>query len=317
MSEELYKKYRPTRLKDIIGQPEAVGVLRSLFAGVLPQTILFTGFSGCGKTTLARIIARRLGIEVGETPDPNFKEINCADFRGIDMVRDIRSQAGLSTLGKALGRVYLIDECHRMTAEAQDAFLKLAEDTPKKVYFLFATTEPAKLRETFRSRCTPIAVKAIGSKDMTTLLLSVATAEGLELTEAVLEKIVEVAGGSARKALVLLGKVAGLQSEEERLNAISSSDVEQQGIALARALFKMPVPVWKEVTELLKSLKEEDPEGLRRLILAYATTILTGSGGPILARAREVIRAFQFNYIDSGRAGLALSCDIVAGPRGK
>lgn len=302
MAVEWYKKHRPQTTKEVIGQDSAVQALRGLFAKGYPQTTLLVGASGCGKTTLARIVANRLGIKVFDAkPDPNFKEINCADFRGIDMVRDIRSRYTLAALGGKC-RVYLIDEVHRLTNEAQDAFLKMTEDTPTGVYFIFATTEPEKLRETFKSRCFIIPVQTIKDKDMRVLVETVADKEGLEVSDDVLEKLVEVAGGNARRALVLLQKVAGLPGEPERLQALIPQEVEKQAIELARVLIK-PRPMWGEVTPILKALKGEDPEGLRRLVLAYATTVLLG-GGKLGERAYLILNAFESNLYSSGFPGL-------------
>src|SRR5688572_25883760 len=140
---ELYKKFRPKTLKGVVGQEGAVSSLQSMIdKGRLPHTILFSGPSGCGKTTIARILKGIL-----ECSDLDFFEINCADFKGIDMVRDIRRYVGIPPLhGKS--RVWLIDEAHQLTKDAQNAFLKLLEDTPKHAYFMLATTDPQKLLPT-------------------------------------------------------------------------------------------------------------------------------------------------------------------------
>src|SRR5690606_3369465 len=110
--------------------------------GDIPHAMLFTGPSGCGKTTLARILRVKLRCS-----DNDFQEINAADFRGIDSIRSMRQQVGAAPLGGD-SRIWLIDEAHSMTADAQNAFLKLLEDTPRHVYFFLATTDPQKLKKT-------------------------------------------------------------------------------------------------------------------------------------------------------------------------
>jgi len=107
---ELYKKYRPKKLGNIVGQSNAVNILQSFIdEGKIPHSLLFSGPSGCGKTTFARIIKRKL-----KCGDYDFTELNCADARGIDMTREIRSRLNQSPIsGKC--RVWLLDECHKLT----------------------------------------------------------------------------------------------------------------------------------------------------------------------------------------------------------
>src|SRR5687768_10085551 len=127
MSEALYKKHRPKTLKGIVGQDGAVASLQKMIdRNLIPHAILFTGDSGVGKTTIARILKDHL-----ECGDPDFIEVNAADSKGIDMVRDIRSRAGLSPMAGPC-RVWLIDEAHKLTTDAQNCILKILEDGPRK-----------------------------------------------------------------------------------------------------------------------------------------------------------------------------------------
>lgn len=300
---ELYRRHRPKMLKQVLGQPQATEAIRTfLEKDNVPHSILFTGPSGCGKTTLARILRNKL-----KCTGADFQELNCADFRGIDMVRDIRQRMGLAAMGGG-SRIWLIDECHKMSNDAQNAFLKMLEEPPDHVYFMLATTDPAKLLPTIRTRCTEIRVQALPPKAMETLLQDVLAKEGASLSEEVIEKIVNVAEGSARKALVLLDQVRGLATEEEQLETIASNDAKQQGIMIARALFN-PRCTWAEMAKVLKSVDEE-PETLRYMVLAYATNVLLG-GGKLAGLAAVVIDAFERNYYDSKRAGLVLSCWVA------
>src|SRR5437773_2031788 len=127
---ELYKKHRPRKFADVVGQPRAVAALESMVAaGEVPHSVLFAGPSGTGKTTLARILARELGC------GKNFKEINAAESRGIDSIREVQSVMGLAPMGGKC-RVWLWDEAHRLTPDSQSALLKTLEDTPSHVYFM-------------------------------------------------------------------------------------------------------------------------------------------------------------------------------------
>jgi DNA polymerase-3 subunit gamma/tau len=297
---ELYKKYRPRKLSDVIGQPQVTNVVGNfLKTGKVPHAILLVGPSGTGKTTVARIIKSRLGAGKFD-----FAEINCADFRGIDMVRDIRSRMGFGGIS-GNPRVWLIDEAHKLTNDAQNAFLKILEDTPKHCYFMLATTEPGKIIRTVQTRCTELGFRSVSWEDLSTLVKKVAGSEGINVPDSVVWRIVEVADGSPRKALVLLGQVAGIEDEEDQLATVLASDTKRQAVELARALID-PRVQWGEIARLLKAIDDE-PESLRRLILGYASTVCLG-GGKLASRAALLLNHFQYPYYDIGKPGLVLSC---------
>jgi DNA polymerase III gamma/tau subunit len=297
---ELYRIHRPSAFKYVIGQEEAVRVLSEYVTqNRVPHAILFTGPSGCGKTTLARILQSKL-----ECGDQDFVEINCADIRGIDGVREIRSRMQLHPIdGKS--RIWLIDECHQLTKDAQNALLKMLEDTPDHVYFLLATTDPAKLLKTIVTRCTEIKVKELSRPHLITLLEYVCDKEGITLDEEVTDRLVEHSEGSARKALVLLQQIMDLSSPEERLAAIKSSDHKSKGIAIAKALCS-PRCTWKELAPIVKSV-DDDPETVRHIVLGYMNAIML-SGGALTERAFAIADIFQHNFYDSKKAGLTLAC---------
>ncbi len=305
MTGELYRKYRPSGFSDVLGQDEAVRMLTDFGKRkAIPHCLLFSGPSGCGKTTLARIL--RIKMKCG---DADYQELNTADFRGIDMVREIRSRMTLSPMeGKV--RVWLIDEAHKLTGDAQNAFLKMLEDPPGHVYFMLATTDPQKLLNTIRTRATEIKVRALKNDEMKQLLDRTCVDEvGSKLTEDVRDKIIDLADGSPRKALVLLNQIMGLEGDEEAaLAALSGGIAERDGIELARLLMSSNAS-WPAVAKLLKELPdlETQAEGLRRLMISYASSVALG-GGKGAARAVDLIDCFRTPCYDTGRAGLILSC---------
>ena len=214
---ELYKKHRPKNFEDLIGQTTAVRLLsKKMKSNNLPHTVLLTGPSGCGKTTVARILKRLLKCSKGD-----YKEINTADHRGIEDIREVNRRMRQAPIDGDC-RIWLIDEAHKLTNDAQNAFLKMLEDTPKHVYFILATTHPQKLIKTIRTRSTQIDLKSLSNKDLEKLLLSISEKEKFNLPEDVLEKIIENSDGSARKALVLLDQVIELD-EEEMIDAIAKA----------------------------------------------------------------------------------------------
>lgn len=308
MTEEIYKRYRPLRWSDVKGQPEACKFLEAkVKAGTVPHAILLTGPSGTGKTTLARIL--RTELKCGEA---DFTEINAADFRGIDMVREIRTRMGLAPMfGKC--RIWLIDEAHALSKDAQSALLKMLEDTPKHVYFMLATTDPGKLLKTITNRCTEVGCKALKSGTMTELIKDVASKEKVKLSKDVIERLVEVADGSARKALVITDHILALDDEDEQLNTIADSDSKRQAIELCRALLN-PRCAWADVVPILKGTEGEDVESLRHMVLGYATACMGSGNKGIHARSYLILTAFRDNFFDSKRSGLYAACyEVIQG----
>jgi DNA polymerase-3 subunit gamma/tau len=296
---ELYRRYRPTKLKEMVGQREAVRMVgRLLQNGELPHVILFTGPSGVGKTTLARIIRAKLGCS-----DTDFYEVNAAKDRGIDIVRSISARKSLAPMGGPC-RIWLIDEAAEMTPQAQGSFLIDLEDTPQHVYFFLATTDPQKLRQTIITRSTEIRLSSISVAALTELVERISQAEGVQLGDKVIEKICDIADGSARKAIVLLHQVRGAKTEEDQLKELRKSDTKYDAIELCRLLLKEAS--WRDVCDMIKGIQSE-PEGVRRLVLVYASKASLGGN----KRALTVLESFRDNFYDTGLAGLILACSEV------
>lgn len=298
MTREIHLEARPKTLAEVVGQPEAVAQLKALVKGDsgLPHCILFTGPTGCGKTTLARILKNRL-----KCGDADFREINAAENRGIEMVRDIQSHLRLAPMSGAV-RVYIIDECHQLTADAQGALLKILEEPPDHVYIMMATTHPDKLRSAIRTRATEIAVKSVDVETLTALVIAKAGEFGDGIDEGVAAKIADAADGSARKALVILGQVMGIDSEEAQLKAIAKSDEKIAAIEIARAI--MAKKPFGAIAPLIKNA-EGEPESIRWMILSYFSSVALN--GKDVARCVAVLRCFECNYFDTKKAGLVIS----------
>lgn len=299
---EIYKALRPKRFTEVLGQEDAIKSIEKLLSkDKMPHAILLTGPSGVGKTTIARILKELLHCS-----EQDFFEKNCADFRGIDDIREIRRHAGFKPMGGRC-RIYLIDECHKLSNDAQNALLKLLEDTPRHVYFMLATTDPHKVIKTIHTRCSQIKLKPLDEKTLERVMAYAITRLKLKVPEEVVKGIIEVSEGSARKALVILEQVADLESEEEQLKAIESSTYNKEvAITLARALINRNGG-WKEIAGILRAIEDQDAEGIRYCVLGYARACLLG-GSKIAPRAYVLIDLFAKNFYDSKHAGLAAAC---------
>ena len=197
-----------------------------------------------------------------------------------------------------------VHNCHKLTGDAQNALLKLLEDTPKHVYFILCTTEPEKLIKTIRTRCTTYQVSPLNSHQMVRLLKRVCKGEGVELGGEVLRKIIKVSEGIPRQALVLLDSVIDIEGEEEQLKAIEDFRVKRTAVVdLCRALLKRER--WVQVVEILRGL-EDDPENVRYAVLGYMSSVLLK--GKENDRAAEIMEQFLDSFMYSGRAGLVYAC---------
>lgn len=296
---ELYLKYRPKRFEDVIGQNEAVDTLvRKQETNTIPHAILFCGPYGTGKTTLARIVAKELNCNKHD-----FVEKNTADYRGIDDIRNIRKVMNQAPMYGDV-RVWLLDEVHMMTTQAFNALLKPLEDTPKHVYFMLATTEPNKVLHGIKQRCLMINLKPLDDKMIKHLLSVICKKEGIKVRDKVVKKIVLYSNGSAREAVQMLDKVYLLDSEQKQLDSIAKTSVQTQTIDIARKLIDTRTK-WRDIAPILKELRNENAESIRRLILSYATSVLLNGDN---ARAFRMIEAFRDNSFDSDFAAIVAGC---------
>ena len=300
----LYNRYRPKELAELVGQDSAVEQIQQwLDAKDVPHAIMLTGPSGVGKTTIARILARKLKCSLKW----DFIEQNCADFNGIDSIRDINRNMRRSTIMDS--RVYLLDEMQQATSAAQNAMLKMLEDTPPWVYFMMATTDPQKIIKTVHTRCSKLALKPVDFDSICALVKRVAKAEGKKLTDEVVDKIAEVADGSPRAALVALQDVMGLPTEDKQLNAIQKKDMKRDSIEICRALLN-PRTRWADMAKILSGVDLTDSEGLRHMVLGYAKSVLL-KAGPMTTQAARIIDVFQYNTFDSKSSGFIAYCHRI------
>lgn len=297
---ELCHKYRPRKFQDVIGQDEATSSLRKKCKkNTIPHAILFFGPAGTGKTTLARIVSKQLNC--GKY---GLKELNTADYRGIDSIRAIRDTINQAPIDGDV-TVYLFDECAKLTGDAQNALLKMLEEPPDHAYFILCTTEPEKLLDTIRQRCTlKIRLKPVENEEIENRLTFICKEEKLKISEKVIAKIAECSEGSVREAIQRLDDIKELEDEEEMMNIIEKASLKAQVIEIARLLLNKNTS-WKDMAKLLKNLEKEDPESIRYMILGYAKAVILNSGSP---RAYQMLEVFSDNFYDSKMAGVVKAC---------
>ena len=225
MSLALYRTYRPARLADVVGQEHITAPLtRALENDRVHHAYLFSGPRGCGKTSTARIMARSLNCEQGPTPEPcgecqscidlaaggsgsiDVIELDAASHGGVDDTRELRERAMFAPASSRY-KVYIIDEAHMVSTAGFNALLKLVEEPPEHVRFIFATTDPDKVLPTIRSRTHNYAFRLVGTKELQQHLASICDQEGVPAEPAALALVARAGAGSVRDSLSILGQV--------------------------------------------------------------------------------------------------------------
>ena len=266
MNFDLCKKYRPTSFEEFVGNKNLIQALTETIK-VGSHTFLFTGESGVGKTTLARIIANILEIEKDD-----IIEINSADNRGIDTAREIIESMNYKPIFSK-NKIYILDECHKWTNDMQHAMLKCLEETPEHCYFALCTTDPQKLISAIKTRCSIFNLQRLADNELLYLLKRVCRLETIKKDVDVLNKIVYLSDGSARKALKLLSKVLNLNNEDsiDVLNSELENDENPQVLEFCRLL--VGKSNLQEQLKLFSSLTVE-PETIRQSVMGYCNSIL-------------------------------------------
>lgn len=221
----LYRKYRPATFGEVVGQEHVTEPLSTaLSAGRINHAYLFSGPRGCGKTSSARILARSLNCEKGPTPVPcgvcdscealapngpgsvDVVELDAASHGGVDDTRELRDRAFYAP-AQSRYRIFIVDEAHMVTTAGFNALLKIVEEPPDHLIFIFATTEPEKVLPTIRSRTHHYPFRLLAPRTMRSLIDRICQSENVQVDDAVFPLVIRAGGGSPRDTLSVLDQL--------------------------------------------------------------------------------------------------------------
>lgn len=273
-----FTKYRPDSFETMIGHQSVVSSVTEILAkakregSLPPKSWLFTGQSGIGKTTIARILGRALGAKPS-----GFIEQNSASIRGIDGVRSITKQTLFKSPGSPV-TVVVLDECHKLTDDAQNALLKALEDPPKHVYYILCTTEPEKLIETVRQRCLQFRFNSLTPDETAALLWNVGEQENVNLTDEIVQAIIDRSNGSPRLTLNMLEKIEPVAPDYHKvLQLIDGMAQDTQvegpsnlGLTIIDMMYGKQKCQWKDMVKFLNDrvlFKKEKIDDIKRALI--------------------------------------------------
>ncbi len=340
MSLALYRKYRPSVFADVIGQEHVtVPLSNALESGKTHHAYLFSGPRGCGKTSSARIMARSLNCAKGPTPNPcgecqsckdlvangpgsiDVIELDAATHGLVDDARDLRDKAFFAPV-QSKYKIYIIDEAHQLGPGAANALLKVVEEPPPHVIFIFATTEPEKLISTIRSRTHHYPFRLVPPGTLTTHLEGICESEGVKVAKGVLPLVVRASGGSVRDALSVLGQLlagAGKDgvSYEIAIQLLGFTDGALLDDAMDAVAARDGATLFKTVDRVIES--GHDPrrftqdllERLRDLMIVDALEA-TNANSILRELPDDQLERMRVQAKNIGQASLSRAADIAA-----
>lgn len=301
-TEPLHLKYRPRKLRDVLGQDPVVKSLEAILkAKARPQVFLFTGPAGTGKTTLARILAAEFGVT-----GPGIVEIDAASNSGIDDMRKVTEGLRYTGFGDSPNKAIILNECQGLSKAAWDSLLTTTEEPPPHAFFMFTSTHPAKIPKAMVTRAQSFHLKALRYDDVMDVLEEVCEAEKFDTAGWVLKMVAEACDGSMRAALTMLSKVHAMDDEADVADLLERPLDDAEVIELCRALVDRKLS-WGSLVDALKDMGDSvQPESVRIIACNYLAACLVGARSDRDAEALlDVLEPFAAPFDPTiGRAAL-------------
>jgi len=319
MSTSLHTAYRPNVFKDVIGHDAVVKSLRKVVKEGRAHTFLFTGGSGLGKTTLARIVANEFALLGAKSDDAtitlaNILDVDAATHTGVDAMRSIVQKANYRAIGDSPVKGIIVDECHKLSSNAWDSILKATEEPPKHVYWFFCTTLPGKVPATIKTRCIDYHLKPLSEDEILLILAEVMDKADLKVEDEILELIAENSGGSPRQALTYLEKVEYCETVTDAREALRLAGETKEINDFCQFLMK-PKGTWKDAMRICKDMEEanQDAESIRIVTCHYMAKVAAKTTDHRRAASLlRIIECFSTPYDNSAKyAPLYVSIGLV------